>query len=301
MAPLAPVVLAAALALALPLHGAALILPQPVVACKVPDVAPGQVRVDAGPSEAVRIRFALADATEDTLQVWFALKASAANVAWPSERALAAGFLEDTQGALLAIVSPQLGIYPYGVQADAGPADLRVAAADGACWGAFGATRAVSLAAGDYDFVVVGASEAGSEFAAFLPAGAELVEVAQGPARLLSAATLDCPAKARAFASGLLAEAIVDCATSLAAEGRAYRSLVATWGPSDVHDVRWLDPAGAPVRCYKAPNWCVDTAAGAPGAWTLDVARHVTVRQPTVLLPGGVDYSGLFGVFAGRP
>lgn len=276
------------------------ILPGPP--CDVPDVMPGAVRVDGGPTQAVRIRFHLDAPVRGTFAVWFALRAHVADASLPAERALAAGFLETSAGAPVATISPQLGIYPYGVQADAPVAGLRVEAADGACWGAFGAASEMSLAAGVYDLVVVGASEAGSRFAAFLPPGTGVNGTSTGSAALLSTATLPCQAKARAFVSGLLAEALMDCAMSLTAQGKAYRSLVATWGPSDEHDVRWVNPSGAQQRCYKAPGWCVDTGSGAAGTWGLEVPRYVTVRQPSVFLPSpSGDYSGIFGVFAGRP
>lgn len=295
-----PALTLAALAL-LPLAAVAEVLPQP--ACEVPgDVMPGSVRVDGGPTQAVRIRFTLAQPTTGEVGVWFALRGSAAEPGWPAERALAAGFLEDASGAPVAIVSPQLGIYPYGVVADVAAVGLRVAATDGDCLGAFGAVSTLDLAAGSYDLVVVGASEAGSRFAALLPPEAQVAGVTTGPATLLSAGTLACEAKVRAHVSGLLAEVLRDCATPLPAAGRAYRSLVATWGPSADHDVAWRDPGGALVRCYKAPRWCVDTGSGPAGPWTLEVPRYTTLQQPTLVLPSlGSDYSGLFGVFAGRP
>lgn len=292
--------LAGALALVPPGLGAEVLPGAPP--CDVPDVMPGAIRVDAGPNAAVRIPFTLPAPTQGAFAVWFALRGSAVEPGWPAERGLAAGFLETSSGALVAIISPQLGIYPYSVQADVGAGGLRVAATDGACLGAFGAISELALDAGSYDLVVVGASEAGSRFAAFLPPEARPGAVATGPATLLSTGTLDCPTKARVFASGLLAEAMLGCAKALTAQGAAYHSLVATWGPSDEHDVRWVNPSGGAQRCYKAPGWCVDTGRGDAGAWTLEVPRYVTVRQPTILLGGpSADYSGLFGVFAGRP
>lgn len=299
---------AAALALATVLSSSGLalgpdegVLPGPP--CDVPaDVMPGAVRVDGGPTQAVRIRFAAAAPLEGTFGVWFAVRASAANRQWPAERALAAGFLEAADGAPVAVVSAQTAIYPYGVQADAAVLGVRADAADGACWGAFGGLSDLSLPAGRYDLVVVGASEAGSRFAAFLPPGAAVEATTAGPATLLSSATFACAAKARAFAAGVLVEALEGCATPLPAQGRAYRSLVATWGPSEEHDVRWRTPDGAAQRCYKAPGWCFDTGSGAPGTWTLEIPTYRTIHQPSPRVPLGADgYSGIFGVFAGRP
>jgi hypothetical protein len=301
MRPSVPLALLLLAALAAPGLGASDLLPASAP-CEVPDVAPGAVRIDAGPTEAVRIRFTAAKALEGNVEVWFALRGSLVEPGWPAERALAAGFLETAAGEAVAIVSPQLGIYPYGIQADLAAAGLRVPVTDGPCLGAFGAIDHVALAPGAYDLVVVGAAEGGSRFAAFLPPGAQVEAVVHGPATLLSSATFPCLAKARTFASGILAEVLVGCSTPLPAGGKAYRSLVATWGPSDEHDVYWLNAQGQVQRCYKAPGWCVDTGSGAPGSWSLEVQQYLTLRHPSPRLPGGIEgYSGIFGAFAGRP
>ncbi|MCA1813725.1 MAG: hypothetical protein LC624_07220, partial [Halobacteriales archaeon] len=121
-------------------------------------------------------------------------------------------------------------------------------------------------------------------------------------AQELGAATLTCDAKARAFAAGALAEVLHGCDTPLHAEGRAYRSLAATWGPDATHDVRWTLPDGGSARCFKAPNWCFDTGDGPAGDWKLEVPLYATLHPPSPFVPVGLDgYSGLFGVFAGRP
>lgn len=218
-----------------------------------------------------------------------------------AERSMAVGFLEHANGTRI-LDTGGYTTFGYGVQADTPAGSWRAVDMDlGGCQGS-GALAPVHLAPGSYRLVVLAASETPTLMRAWLPAGATVTGTGAHAATLLSEETLACAAKARLGALGATNQVLLGCASSLSASGRAYRFLMAQWGPDPMHDVRWVHPDGTVSRCQAAGN-CVERGVGGAGAWTLEVPRYViaagTTRTPST--GGGTGDAGIFGAFADVP